>query len=67
MIGDIDAFDGGATAFRAGAVRSAMRDIGQAPQRTWKAVAPHRRPRAIDRSPRCEPLVVHAPRRGPRL
>jgi len=48
-------------------VRSAVRDIGQAPQRTRKAVAPHRRPRKTVRSPRCGPLVVHAPRRGPRL
>jgi NAD(P)-dependent dehydrogenase (short-subunit alcohol dehydrogenase family) len=39
-----ESFDGCKSAFRAGAMRSAMRGIGQASQRTRKANLPHRRP-----------------------
>ncbi len=40
---DIDSFHGGKSARRAGAARGAMRDIGQAPQRTRRADLPHPR------------------------
>jgi hypothetical protein len=44
----------------AGQARSAARcaRIGQGPQRTRRAAAPHRRPLSLDRPLRCGPLVV---------
>ncbi len=44
---DIDPFHGGKSVRRVGAARSAMRDIGQAPQRPRRAALPHPPGRAI--------------------
>ncbi len=64
---DIDPFHGGVLAFRLGAGRSAVWGTGQGPLRGRKANTPHRRPPSFVRRRRCGLLVVHAPRRNPRL
>ncbi len=62
-----DPFHGIKPATRAGAVRSAMRGIGQAPQRTRWPVSCHRRPGAFARRCRCAWLEVGRRRRQSRL
>ena len=62
-----DSFHGIKPATRAGAVRSAMRGIGQAPQRSRWPVSRHRRPGAFARRRRCVWLEVGRRRRQSRL
>ena len=62
-----DSFHGIKPATRAGAVRSAMRGIGQAPQRSRWPVSCHRRPGAFGRMRRCAWLEVGRRRRQSRL